>query len=555
MKKSIAKPNSSGDCDKKLNLSHDSLVTHAKAKHEGVRHICEHCGYKAPKLSKLTKHIKAVHLKIKDYACEDCDAEFSSKSNLERHVNTKHKGIRYSCDQCEYKTTQSGRLTQHIDVAHLKIKDYTCEDCDEKFSEPGISERHVKVQHEGVRYSCEQCDYKAQELDTLRRHTKAVHLKVDDHTSVACDAKLSSKSSLPKHVTVKQQGVRHNCEECGYKAPKLSKLTKHIKAVHLKIKDYACEDCDAEFYSRSNLERHMNSKHKGIRYSCDQCDYKTTQSGRLTHHTNVAHLKIKDYTCEDCDKKFTVQSSLERHVRGQHEGVRYSCDQCDYTVKTLDTLKSHTRAVHLKIDDHICGVCDAKLSSKSSLAKHVKVQHEGFRYSCEQCDYTAKQLHTLKRHVRVVHLRTEAGGKKSSKMAKRKKDCDRKLHSTQGRLKGRSKMKKFSCDQCEFKTAYRHSLESHTIARHDGQLRVQGSSHAPVKTEEDKIGNEEDPLGEEGLSMKQEVASDEGPSTENEDPCIEDVELITDDLDPLDEDDPIVALKVVSVDKAAKKAS
>ena len=42
--------------------------------------------------------------------CEECDAEFKSKSGLLLHTRSKHEGIVYSCKQFEYKSAYQSHL-------------------------------------------------------------------------------------------------------------------------------------------------------------------------------------------------------------------------------------------------------------------------------------------------------------------------------------------------------------------------------------------------------------------------------------------------------------
>ena len=64
--------------------------------------------------------------------CDQCDYIATQKSNLLRHKESKHEGVKFPCDQCDYKATEKGSLLKHI-----------------------------KSIHEGVKIHCEQCDYKA----------------------------------------------------------------------------------------------------------------------------------------------------------------------------------------------------------------------------------------------------------------------------------------------------------------------------------------------------------------------------------------------------------
>ena len=54
------------------------------------------------------------------------------------------------------------------------------------------------------------------------------------------------------------------------------------------------------------------------------------------------------------------KTSLYHNKQSKDIGVRYPCNQCDFAATTLDTLK-----------------------------KHKESRHEGIRYPCDQCEYAA----------------------------------------------------------------------------------------------------------------------------------------------------------------------
>ena len=62
------------------------------------------------------------------------------------------------------------------------------------------------------------------------------------------------------------------------------------------------------------------------------------------------------------------------HIKSQHEGVRYACDECDYQ----STKQNH-------------------------LTRHIQSKHEGIKYACDQCDYQFAQQGSLRIHVKNKH--------------------------------------------------------------------------------------------------------------------------------------------------------
>ena len=255
----------------------------------------------------------------------------------------------HNCKYCDYRTAHSATLKIHIQSVHLKMTDYIREKCDKKFSQPSDLKTHVDSKHKGIRYSCDQCDYWAKQFGCLERHINLVHLNIKNY----------------------------NCGQCDYRATHLGDLKKHVKSVHLKI---SCSRKKHHAYSHSsNLNRHVESKYNGIRYSCEQCDFRTMRLNDLNWHKKSVHHIIKIYNCEKCDAMLSSSFSLKRHDNAMHKGVRYSCDHCNYKATQLGNLKTHIKAVHLKVKN----------------------------YHCEDCEYRTPLLSTLKRHVNTVHLKKE----------------------------------------------------------------------------------------------------------------------------------------------------
>ena len=89
------------------------LTTHIQSKHEGIKNVCDQCDYRATQKSHLITHIQSKHEGIR-YACDQCNFQAKHQSHLTTHIQSKHEGIKYECDQCDYQATLKCNLTTHI---------------------------------------------------------------------------------------------------------------------------------------------------------------------------------------------------------------------------------------------------------------------------------------------------------------------------------------------------------------------------------------------------------------------------------------------------------
>ena len=150
-----------------------NMLKHVRSKHDGVKYPCSQCDYKATRPSTLKLHRDSVHEGVK-YPCSHCDHKATSQSNLKLHIESVHEGVKYPCSHCDHKATRQSHLKTHIESVHEGVK-YPCSQCVYKATTQHSLRIHIKSAHEGVKYPCSQCDYQAKWPQSLKKHIESEH--------------------------------------------------------------------------------------------------------------------------------------------------------------------------------------------------------------------------------------------------------------------------------------------------------------------------------------------------------------------------------------------
>ena len=230
-------------------------------------------------------------------------------------------------------------------------------------------------------------------------------------------------SNLSHHKRAKHGGTRMYCGQCYYSATKSSHLKTHIESVHEGIR-YPCDQCEFAATQRSHLKKHKESKHGvGTFFPCNLCQYCASDAKTLNQHIDSEHDVVR-YACDQCDFKTLKVKTLRRHRKYNHSEF-FSCDKCEFGTNKMLILNQHRLDNHStkkrKRDRSINFTPKEPASVNHNKSRHdevldseqydlaalqlydLKMDRDGMRYYCDQCDFPATKARELSKHKEMEH--------------------------------------------------------------------------------------------------------------------------------------------------------
>lgn len=172
------------------------------------------------------------------------------------------------------------------------------------------------------------------------------------------------------------------------------------------MKDEPEAEVDADEASRAGKIEESDPLDIGFHYLAEAADgdprTREVATGRKKHARKREPVR---YECRECSLIFSRKAKYERHEK-RHEASRQESMRFDCETCALGfARKSELRRHMLKHSDekpHKCEICDKSFKRSYEVTAHMDI-HGGPKYTCEICNFTTAYKVSLKTHKRRVH--------------------------------------------------------------------------------------------------------------------------------------------------------
>ena len=270
---------------------------------------------------------------------------------------------------------------------------------------------------------CKECGKMFERWFSLNEHMK-IHKKFSEPQQCpepGCGKTFEYKNAFLQHKKWHRRGEWYKCTRCDYKAHSRKGYENH-EATHLiedgVIEKVTCPECNKQYNTEWNLEKHMEYAHKDIEYKCTKCDEVFPNTYERSEHLAKVHNK-KTYSCQPCQKVFHTKARLTIHNKQVHrtaeerEAEKVQCSVCNKVLATQATLNYHMKAKHPETGDTSnpvgCDVCDRIFYNNRSLYFHKKNAHkteeqkEASRVKCDVCEQVLSTKAAHRYHMQHRH--------------------------------------------------------------------------------------------------------------------------------------------------------
>ena len=304
---------------------------------------CHSCTSKFANPKALLNHISTIHILGKIIKCSNCRETFSERWLLEKHVSSIHN-VKESTKSL-IRIISKSSLDERDENDQGKEKSNNSEKIDQE--DLSVHERNKTIdlaQSKEESNDCQKIDKSIKENCTVYERDEKIDVDHDKASLVdypKFSLELSSREELKDYIQSNEIHLRETSIEENHNVHE--RVIDHVGHEEKNLVD--CPKCPAEFSSKDELERHIQShEHKfhgksNFPITIDKSQVDMTQF----------------YKCKKCQKGFAMAVDLSHHNATVHEGRKLpQCKKCQKKFSTIPSLMYHLKEVHkVKMELHI----------------------------------------------------------------------------------------------------------------------------------------------------------------------------------------------------------
>ncbi|XP_066968502.1 uncharacterized protein [Macrobrachium rosenbergii] len=106
-----------------------------------------------------------------------------------------------------------------------------------------------------------------------------------------------------------------------------------------------CNMC-FKMLKESSMKQHYKT-HTGEKpHTCDECDARFTRKGDVERHKRLVHKNQKPFKCRKCKRNFSDRKNLKLHLQNHDKAIYYACNTCRFKFGKREYYENHIRYIH-----------------------------------------------------------------------------------------------------------------------------------------------------------------------------------------------------------------
>ena len=354
---------------------------------------CFECNLQFATREELERH-ESNHLGEVNYICDKCGKEFSTKRSLEDHLQDHDSEKKFECDGCHKKFDYRDNLIFHMRI-HGNLGSFKCPVCFKKFGNKSMRDNHVKKHtyqemrnqnlamsnNNTAKFRVVSANKEPAELvSDKNQQTSDVVSAKNQPTSDVVSAKNQQTSEV---VSVKNNRSIFTCDVCQKCFPDKVSLETH-KLTHIKFSrgpqlqvrksheanelKFRCRSCQKTFMSEHYLRVHETV-----------CNTKSQSAVRV--HETVCNAKSQSAVrCAFCRKDYSFVKEAKESAA---QNAKFICEACCNFLAQ----KSQVSGFMPRLENRfICTRCDECFADEEQLRNHLPTHDSHRRYKCFKCN-------------------------------------------------------------------------------------------------------------------------------------------------------------------------